>query len=83
MKKPWDNEPTPMTDAKVRTIGDSPFLNWSEMQRHARELERRMRHAERLLDDALLTYQHGMTTLQDVTADNIMAHLTAAKEGAK
>jgi hypothetical protein len=80
MKKPWDNEPTPLTDAEVRKIGDSPFMNWSEMQRHARKLERRLRHAERLLEGGLMNIQFG--TFPEFDA-KVRAHLTAAKEEAK
>lgn len=68
MNKPWDNEPTPMTDAECRdgeypldmggkaTLGSldytrSPKYGEVVPAEKSRNLERRMRAAERLLDD--------------------------------
>ena len=74
MNKIWDNEPTPLTDALWSDEDGEAYVTF------ARNLERRMRAAERLLEDALLTYHHGMTVLQDHTADQIKAHLEAARK---
>jgi hypothetical protein len=82
MKKPWDNEPTPLTDAEntvvISTNGQVRVL--SALKEHASELERRMRHAERLLEGGLMNIQFG--TFPEFDA-KVRAHLTAANEEAK
>jgi hypothetical protein len=59
--RPWDNEPTPLTDANARSDTDYHC----SIKYHAdgedidagicSEIERRMRHAEQLLDEVLAT----------------------------
>ena len=73
MKTPWDNEPTPLTDARTPIRAGSPtdFVS----ARFARELERRMRHAERLLEESPMYIQFG--TFKEFDA-KVRAHLTAA-----
>ena len=42
----WENEPTPLTDAAENKQTDG----WNTMAHHARELERQLRYARRLLE---------------------------------
>ncbi len=53
-KPPWDNEPTPWVDEaawdQLQDGGCAPSVNVITSD-DARDLERRMRHAERLLEE--------------------------------
>ena len=74
MSKPWDNEPTPLTDAASQlwtTTGDE--YNDAVKSADVRNIERRMRAAERLLEDIKFTFRGCNMPL-------INAHLEAAKE---
>ena len=58
-KKPWDQEPTPLCDEmdEVRTISE-PHIHAAELLLKARDLERRLRYAWKLVNslriDAML-----------------------------
>lgn len=67
MSKPWDNEPTPMCETDWNKKMKSMPLN------DARNLERRMRAAERLLEDIKCTFRGFHMPLVD-------AHLEAAQK---
>jgi hypothetical protein len=74
--KPWANKKlTPMTDAVFVKTQDTNY-GWAIMGKHARNLERRLRHAEALLFLCLPT--HGKA--DDPLDKRIRAHLAAAKE---
>jgi len=67
---------TPITDAEARSKADErPIVRLYGMAKLARQLERRMRHAERLLEESLMYIQFG--TFKEFDA-KIRRHLTAA-----
>ena len=72
MSKPWDNEPTPITNC-FAVEEYSPQLKLYADINVSRNLERRMRAAERLLEDIKFTFRGCNMPL-------INAHLEAAKE---
>lgn len=76
MKKPWDNEPTPLTDAERTVVvsENGQIRVLFALRDHARELEQRMRAAEKLL--ALVQPELGGTTLPQM----IRKHLKAARK---
>ena len=74
MSKPWKDEPTPLTDA----ASFAGFPGCTSATDHARDLERRLRNAERLL-----TRYYNETPIghhPHMIAHEVDAHLTAAKE---
>ena len=64
VKYPWDDEPTPLTDAEVKRRDD---LNFPPDQSYssdpdadfARDLERRLRHALKLVNSLRIDCMHG------------------------
>jgi len=75
MSKPWDGEQTPITDDIARGNHVVP----TEL---AQDLERRLRHSERLLDEAVdaLEIVDGVKGDERVRLAWCKAHLAAAKE---
>lgn len=75
MSRPWDNEPTPITNqAVIDTHGRWTF----ELRERMADLERRLRHAEELLK----RFRRGETSISAIETlhnDNI-AHLEAARQ---
>ena len=78
MNKPWDNEPTPLTDAAL-TVDDNHDQFEKDVARIATSLylERRMRAAERLLDDER-QWSESSHDFVDWSHD-VQAHLEAAR----
>ena len=58
-KKPWDDEPTPLCDEmdEVRTISE-PHVHACELLLKARDLERRLRHAWKLVNSLRIDLVH-------------------------
>jgi hypothetical protein len=70
MMKPWDNEPAPATkQAVIDTHGHWTF----ELRDRMANLERRMRHAERLLE---LCAGHTLTKYRE----EALSHIEAARQ---
>ena len=77
MTKPWDNEPTPTTkQAVIDSHGHWTF----ELRDRMENLERRLRHAEKLLEQIAgqLFYADVIMTI-DVAID-VEDHLKAARQ---
>jgi hypothetical protein len=80
VSKPWKDVPTPLTDAVLEdfyahfSVADKTH----ELQAHARDLERRCRHAESLVYQAL----YGGFATDSTWQDDAKAHLGAANEDA-
>lgn len=74
MSKPWDNEPTQIVD-DIEDHNELTGCNGFILSDDARNIERRMRAAERLLVQAIFFTPYGCET---ETAIN--AHLEAAKK---
>ena len=83
MKTPWDYEPTPLTDANAKEL-----INYGTRWKHdpygsevdadvCRELERRMRHAERLLASHDAAMDYGPDGISNWMS-SVQEHLTAA-----
>lgn len=71
MTKPWDNEPTPFSDRLVDEHGDF-FISQTTVE----NLERRLRHAEKLLRECLEAGQDIFCSTQK----SIWKHLEAANK---
>jgi len=69
MSKPWDNEPTPFKDRLVDEHGDF-FISQTAVE----NIERRLRHAERLLELSVKTHGIGFVT------GKMEKHLEAARQ---
>ena len=70
MNKPWDNEPTPITkQAVIDSHGHWTF----ELRDRMENLERRLRHSERLLE---LCAPYSLTKHQE----QALSHLEAARQ---
>ena len=82
--KPWDNERTPMTDAALEDF-DGSYLMQKVLFGHARELERRFRRAEALIEETVAGYEAERGSAFDWVAwyDKASAHHTASKEETK
>ncbi len=79
MSKPWDNEPSPLTDAACKGWCERWHNETDQLTcclEHAEDLERRLRHAEWVLDVVL---ECGSVNDQ-YWVDDIKAHLAAAQE---
>lgn len=74
-KKPWDNEPAPLTDADELSQSESEGTEGLVSASHARALERRMLEAERLLEDSLWNLDGDVELKR-----KIKAHLEAARK---
>jgi len=72
--KPRDNETTPFVDKHSWVPYQSPRV---VSAKHARDLERRLRSAERLL---ALAYDEGYNRLRPADSKALKDHLAAAKE---
>lgn len=86
MSRPWDSEPTPMTDAIIQHERDTihQCKAWEggctkAIATHARDLERKLRHARQLLYQA----RHGGFATDSSWQDDVDEHLAAAKEEGK
>lgn len=74
MSKPWDNEPSPIIDKAADDAEDNPLASiyiWFD----ARNLERRLRHAERLLDKVC-----NWLRVDGELEQSIVVHLEAARQ---
>jgi hypothetical protein len=78
MNKPWYNQPTPFVDKHSWVPYQSPRV---VSAKHARDLERRLRHAERLLA-AIETDQYGGIYVShcgfEDWREQLLAHLESA-----
>lgn len=74
MTKPWDNEPTPITkQAVIDSHGHWTF----ELRDRMENLERRLRHAEGLLEDVL---SDATIFYEEKTLNRIANHMEAARQ---
>ena len=80
MKKPWDNGPTPETDdaCMAECWPDVVLPTGSVPASFARDLERRCRNAEKLLDECRSIM--AANGLYPITQKRVSAHLAAAAQ---
>ena len=76
MKNPWDDEPTPLCDEmdEVRTISE-PHVHAVELLLKARDLERRLRHACKLVNSLRIDALNG-----ELDCEHIKQQLTNIEE---
>lgn len=83
MSKPWDSEPTPLTNKYEMLARFGAQLDdireYVVGANDVRRLERRMRAAERLLD-VTINDTYPLVPAHDVLFDDIKSHLEAAKK---
>ena len=72
-KVPWADQPTPLTDADELSQSESEGTEGLVSASHARDLERRMRAAERLLESKMCRRECGC-------CKEAKAHLEAAQK---
>jgi hypothetical protein len=75
---PWDNEPTPLADESA-VEEYSPRLKLYVDLQTARNLERRMRAAEKLIRKTI-NDTYPLVPEHDILLDEIKAHLEAARK---